>query len=318
MGVIVVTGAGGFLGRHSVFAARRRGHEVRAMLRSEIPLPEGWTGDKGITTVACNLACDDIAPVLAGADAVIHTAAALTGGEARHAVDTVAATERLAEAVAAMKPRPVLVLASSLSVYSGRAPGRVVDEATPLEPRPDRRDAYTRAKLAQEEIVRALGTGWLVRLGAVYGPMRLWNGHLGPRLGPVLLRIGAGGEIPLVQVRGAAEALVLAAETAPAGIEVVNVVDDDLPGRARFLRALGAQMPRFVIPVPYRLMAAFARFAHVLPGRKPGLLRAEVLAARMRPFAYANDRAKARLGWRAGTGFEVAMAAALKEGGHDR
>jgi nucleoside-diphosphate-sugar epimerase len=316
MGVIVVTGAGGYLGRYTVAAARARGHEVRAVLRSERPVPETWQTDAKIVSLTCDLAQGDITQVLTGADAVIHAAASLTGDEAMHAVDTIAATERLVEAIAAADPRPQAVLASSLSVYSGLGPKRLVDEATPLESSPVRRDAYTRAKLAQEEIFRQAGNCWLVRLGAIYGPGRLWNGHLGPRLGPLLIRIGNGGEIPLVQVARAAEALILAAETRPNGPEPVNVVDDELPDRARFLKALGAARPRFSLPIPYGFMVFLARLAALLPGRKPGLLRLEVLAARMRPQRYTNKRAKDRLRWQAGTGFEAAMKAALREDGH--
>ena len=168
----------------------------------------------------CGRTCcqDDLGPAFAGVDAVIHAAAAMSGDEARMQRDTVTATEKTMQAVAKAKVARV-VLVSSLSVYGTGAlrAGALVDEDTPLERCPALRDAYCRAKLAQEiaalDGARASGTDLcILRAGAVWGPGRLWNAHLGLALGPVLLRLGKDGQIPLIHVETCAEALVRAAE----------------------------------------------------------------------------------------------------------
>ena len=317
---LAVTGAAGFLGRRVVALARQRGHDVRAFARGAVP--EGWSGDGGIAVHRLDLAgpaadlAGTLAGALAGADAAIHLAASLAGDEAAMRRDGEAATRALLAAMG-LAGVPRLVLASSLSVYAAGPPGGAIDEGSALEPRPDRRDAYARAKLAQEAVVReavvreaGLPQAWVLRIGALFGPGRTWNAHLGPRLGPVLLRLGAG-PLPVAWVEHAALACLLAAETRADGVEAVDVVDDDLPDARRFLAALGARAP-LAIPLPWRAFDAVAGLAGGLPGM-PGLLRRPVLRARMMPRAWPNARLRDRLGWRPVHGFEAAMALSLGE-----
>lgn len=298
--LILITGAAGYLGGAVARAALARGHAVRAVVRS-------GTAPDGVETVRNDLA-DLPAAAFEGVASVIHCAASLSGDAAAQARDTVAATDRLT-GLAARARVARMVLAGSMAVYSGALPpGSTVTEDSPLEPFPEGRDAYLRARLAQEAAARAhrgaMGL-WILRLGAVWGPGRLWNAHLGIPLGPVLIRIGAGGEVPLVHVDHAALAMVLAAETAPDGVEVLNILDDDRPDRRSYVAALrrGGGWPRIVLPLPLGLFGAAARLG--LPG--PGLLRGPTLAARMRPLRYANAAARARLGWQPRHGFAEAM-----------
>lgn len=152
-----------------------------------------------------------------------------------------------------------------------------------------------------------------MRIGAIFGPGRLWNGHIGVSKGPAVLRLGGGGEIPLSYVAHAAAALVLAAETQAGGVEIVNVVDEDRPDRMRYLRALKqGGWPKLVIPAPWRLFAGLGSALSYWHGR-PGLLRGPVLRARMMPLRYSNARLKTRLGWTPALSFEQAMARSLLE-----
>lgn len=291
---ILVTGAGGFLGRAVVDEVLARGHRVRAVARRDLPV---WNGDR-VENVAADLGHAQLDPILRDTRVVIHCAARMEGNDAAQMRDTIRPTRRLLEAAAAMDSPPLFVLVSSMSVYgqSHLAPGSLVTEETALEPRPERRDAYARAKLTQEADLAQSGLqSWILRIGAVYGPGRLWNGHLGVAKGPVLFRTARDGEIPLVEVQSAARAIALAAERAPEPPRhILNIVDSNLPDRAAYLAAMaGGRWPRLIIPVPWTLLD---RVGRITGG--PGLLRPEALRARMMPLRYGNQRAHTVLGWR--------------------
>ncbi len=290
--MILVTGAGGFLGREVVAAALARGHAVRAVLRRSADLPEGAEG------AVADLARDDLGPMMQGVDVVIHCAASLTNPK-----DTETATARLIEAAGDRR----FVLVSSMSVYGPQAPFSAIDEASPLEPRPEKRDAYCRMKLAQEAQLRAARpSAWIARPGVIYGPHRLWNAHLGASLGPLLLRAAGGGVIPLVHVQDCAQALIRMAEAEPEGVEVLNIVAGDLPGRRAFLAALD-HGPRVQLPVHWRLWDLLAALLGPIPVKLPGLLRRPVVRARLMPLSYPNERLQRRLGWRQEISFEAGM-----------
>ena len=313
---ILVTGAGGFLGRAVVDAAVERGHLVRAVARRDLPV---WNCDR-VENVAADLGTANIAPLLRGIDVVVHAAGRMNGDDADQRRETVDPTRRLLTACSAIDRPPLVVLVSSLSVYGHAtlAPWAELDETCPIEPHPDRRDAYTRARLAQERALHDSALpSWTLRVGAIYGPGRLWNGHLGVARGPVLIRTAKDGEIPLIHVESCARAITLAAETAPpapgrtsggGGGPVLNLVDDALPDRRAYLAQLiRAGWPRVVIPVPWRWLDQIGR---IVSG--PGLLRPETLRARMMPLRYSNARARARLGWTPQDQHAARIAQALK------
>jgi nucleoside-diphosphate-sugar epimerase len=192
---------------------------------------------------------------------------------------------------------PRVVLASSIAVYDADASG-VVTEATPLEAAPARRDAYARAKIAQEGMLRDSGLRHtILRPGAIIGPGRVWNPHLGPVIGGVLMLMERHGEVPLVSLTDCARAFVLAAEMPGEG-RALNILGRDRPTRARFVATLRqAGWPRHVLRLNWRLLLPLAWCLVPLGDRVPGLLRPAVLRARMRPVRYDIAAAKAALGW---------------------
>lgn len=307
---LLISGAGGFIGRHVVDAARLAGHRVAALVRDPNTVPESWASDAGITVVELDLLAPDaqgrLAGLMVGAEAIIHAAAVMSGNPAHQIRDTVGATDTVLAALKACKaPSPRLVLVSSLSVYDGQplAENAVLTEASPLEASPMERDAYCQAKLIQEanasKAANAQGFElWILRPGAVFGAGRLWNGHLGYPLGPVLIQMEHVGDVPVSFVQHAANALVLAATTSANGIEILNVIDDDLPDRAAYVEALRrGGWPRVVLPLNWRLLTAIGSILHKVPGlgsKLPGLLSPATLHARMKPFRYDNARLHAR------------------------
>ena len=80
----------------------------------------------------------------------------MKGGWPEHLGATVVGTQNVIDACRRHDVRQ-LVHISSMSVvdWAGAAGGGPVDETTPLEPRPEERGAYTRAKLEAERLVSA-------------------------------------------------------------------------------------------------------------------------------------------------------------------
>lgn len=320
---VLITGAGGFIGRHCVEAARGRGHSVIAIVRSKTSIQDDWENDPSIEVVVADLAVSgsqtELLSAVSRAKAVIHTAASLSGDDATQSRDTVMATAHLIKVMSQIpRPQRHLVLVSSLSVYGADqlSENAFMDEHSPIEKNPDLRDAYCRSKLAQEAVsIKAANAEkldlFVMRVGAVFGPGRLWNGHLGYALGPLLLRFGATGEVPVTYVEHCAKALVLAAETPLSGVEVINVVDDILPDRTTYINVLRRTgWPRFIVPISWRILAGIGATCSLIPSiskKLPGLLRPTVLRSRMMPLRYDNSKLKSRLEWQADMSFDAAF-----------
>ncbi|MGA2233184.1 MAG: NAD(P)H-binding protein, partial [Tepidisphaeraceae bacterium] len=100
---LLVTGAGGFLGRHVVAEALRRGHVVRAMIRPASVVPQG---QPNLEVVKADLRSSrGLAEIVRGCDAVLHLAAATSGDLYAQLSGTVVATENLLTAMAAANVR---------------------------------------------------------------------------------------------------------------------------------------------------------------------------------------------------------------------
>lgn len=318
---LLITGATGGLGREVVRQCLLAGHQLSVILRDSALCPMEWQIDQRITVIESDL---NKLTTLPQVDVLLHLAASMSGYAAVQQKDTVEATQTLMQAVMRSDAPPAIVLAGSMSVYSAMelSAGDVVDESRALEDQPQLRDAYCQAKLAQEQICRDAAAAMkvplqILRIGAIWGPGRLWNAHLGVSLGPIFLRLENRGEVPLSHIRHAAQALRLAAEAAARGrSDVINVVDSDLSDRATYLaqhRRTG--WPRLVLPFPWKVLAFLARLTG---SRLPfGLLKLPTIRYRMLPLRYANTRLTERLEWRPEAGFQALMDEALQEAGDD-
>ena len=192
-------------------------------------------------------------------DAVIHLAAAKSGDFATQFAGTVLSTENL---LAALVGSPVrrLVAVSTFSVYdySNLPAGSVIDEQTPIDLHPQKRDEYAQTKLIQERLYReemARREVVILRPGMIYGRDNLWHALLGAELGPLFLRIGSRATLPMTYVENCAEAIVAAVDAEGVAGLTLNIVDDPLPTQAEFVAALGKQMELpSSIPVPWPVM----------------------------------------------------------------
>src|SRR5262249_54849308 len=123
---------------------------------------------------------------------------------------------------------------SSFSVYTNRnkPAGRLLDESCPVELYPeDRGDAYTFAKVKQDELVVDYARKYnlpyvIVRPGYVYGP---GNEAITNRVGigtfGLFLHLGGRNPIPFTYVDNCADAIALAGLRPGIEGEVFNVVD---------------------------------------------------------------------------------------------
>lgn len=326
--MLMVTGATGFLGRIIVEMAVGAGHPVRALARTEEAIETApWKQLPDVNAVTIDLAGpkahEALRTALAGVDCVVHAAVA-SGDDDAHESGTVTPTAMLIAAISEQVTPPRLVLISSLSVYNyaSMPEGCQIDETTPLEPEPEMRDAYCRAKLAQEAIARraAQRAGLRVvvlRPGAIVGHGRLHTPRLGFGVGPLLVMPGGTAPLPLISVEDCA-ALVLRATRSRAGpsdvpitsghgsFEAVNLVGHEQPSQIEYARFLASRgWPRAILRAPLRLTRlpaqAFWIVGLLLPNlvlRLPGVLRLESFDARFKALRYSTARAEDRLGFR--------------------
>jgi len=307
---VLITGAGGFLGRATVAAALAAGHEVIAMHRPASPIAPD-DAEPRLRWISGDLRQPgDWRSEIADVEGVIHCAAAASGDLATQLAGTVLATENLLAVLPAGVRR--LVQVSSFSVYDFDDPGffGTLSEDTAVESRPSRRDAYTQTKLIQERLVRQYAADHRIPLvvarpGAIYGPGKTWDYGRGLRVGRFDLVFAPLSRMRLIHVDNCADALV-AALTVPLESELtVNLVDAEQPTHWRFrrlARRAGAATGTGV-PVPYAFVLALgwaARLASVLffrsRARLPELLDPPRQRVRWRPLRYSRQRAQSALG----------------------
>jgi predicted dehydrogenase/nucleoside-diphosphate-sugar epimerase len=306
----LVTGATGQLGTRLVEHLVTRGHRVRALCRR--PPTNGPLCDRLVDIVLGDLG--DAAAVdaaVAGVAVVYHAGAAMRGPWAEHARGTVAGTRHVVRS-ALRHDVTRLVYVGSLSVLDwGALDGVEVTEAAPLEPRPEARGYYTRAKLLAEQhvlaSVREHGlAAVIVRPGILVGPD-------GPGLdaldaivvGRHLVLLGAvTGAPPLTDLDDAA-ALIVRAGYDPAlerGTIVHVVGSQAATARAlarRLASARGLRLFRVPAPVLPAGAAAVAALARAL-GRETPITPYRVRAAGAR-LRFDCTRARTALGWAVGT-----------------
>lgn len=323
---VLVTGASGFLGTAVVDRVRAAGHAVVAMVRPAATLEGAPWDDPAVTIVRGDLRERGAwREAIGGVDAVVHLAAAASGDLSAQFQGTVLGTEHLLEALDRSAVRRFVHI-SSFSVYDFAAlpAGTLLDENTPLERRPERRDAYTTTKLVQEQLVREAFSDRpdalvVVRPGAIFGPGKHWDHGLALTLGTRLgVLFAPRSTMRLTSVGNCADAIAAALVSPRAGGTTVNIVDDVLPSHREFLRmcrSQGAEVPT-TVAVPWWMVAAIGRLTDWIDRRLcggrahlPEFLDRTRQQARWKPLAYTNDRARAVLGWSPGTTLGQAVAA---------
>jgi nucleoside-diphosphate-sugar epimerase len=146
---VVVTGASGNVGTSvlAALAAEPRVAEIVGIARRlpEVEMPK-------VQWVGADVVEDDLEPIFAGADAVVHLAWAIQPGRDEAVTEriNVEGSRRVFEATAATKV-PALVHASSVGAYSPGPKQRQVDESWPVEG--IKTSFYSRHKAACESLL---------------------------------------------------------------------------------------------------------------------------------------------------------------------
>jgi nucleoside-diphosphate-sugar epimerase/glycosyltransferase involved in cell wall biosynthesis len=327
----LVTGATGFLGAAVVERLLVRGvGRIRCLARPSSDTTRLETlaskyRDRRVDVVVGNLlSAADIRRALVDVETVYHLASGMRGAPAGIFMDTVVASKRLLDGIAGSQVRR-LVLVSSLSVY-GLADTPVdclVDEETSLEPRPERRDPYSYAKLRQELLVQehAARAGVelvILRPGTLYGPGGpAFSPRVGLALAGWLLQFGGNNVLPLSHVENCAEAVALAGMSGRFPVGAYNVVDDDLPTVNEYVRRYKKEVRRIrSIRVPFfatMLLSKWAEHWHVSSrGQIPRLLTPYRTKTIWRGHRFDNGKLR-RAGWTPVVSTGAGLAAAFDD-----
>ncbi len=311
-----VTGATGFLGRRLVRSLLEEDdlivrclvressntdalfENVPVIDRDRIEIHRGDLNDKRF-----------VSEHFANSDVVYHLAAALGGSASTMFLNTVIPTRQLLETAANVNVGQ-FVLISSMGVYGTQTVKRwgTLDESTPVDPMPEKRDPYTFSKVRQEAIARELSESLglslvIVRPGVIYGPGRsVVTSRVGLPVGPIVIRMGGGQQLPYTFVENCAEGIKLAGLTPDMSGEVFNLVDDDLPTGKRILQLMKQQGQRIqTLWIPRGAIGPLSRvyewYSNWSEGQLPPVLTRYKCEAMWKPLRYSNAKAKHKLNW---------------------
>lgn len=311
---VLLTGAGGFLGRCVAASLLEQGvgnlrlHYRKEPVRGQVEeLRRGYPGAR-IETASANL-LHASAPVTMceGVDLLVHAAAGMRGSAADMFANTVVGTRNLLEAAAAAGVGRVALI-SSFSVYrtAGLASRALHDESLEVEPVGVEKGAYAYAKTRQEHLLTEYRERFgfetvVIRPGVIYGPGGgAFSSRVGIRAMGLFFNLGRNATLPLTYVENCADAAASAALRGVSG-RAYNVVDDDLPTCSEYLMAWQRRIGRErVVPVPYWLFAlgsrCLVRYHRVSKGQLPAVFTPYVVQSMYRDLRYSNAALKS-LGW---------------------
>lgn len=284
---VLVTGAGGFVGRHLVARLTAQGDEVVVVPRQWFAAPDAEGGARGTAPGEWP-----------GCDALVHLAGIIPRKNAADDAEidriNVEGTRRIAAAaVDAGIPRVIFLSTASVLGAGGEHP---LTESDPVDPK----NSYARSKArAEDAFWQALGRGSVA--GVVLRPTPIFGrgGH-GPvallsklaRL-PVPLPLAmVGGARSIVSIDSVLDIIGLCLTRGSAG---TFLLADDEPLRAGdIVEAVrqGLQRSPMLYPFPHRLLAMAAGMAG----------RAAQWEAMTRPFVVRTERIKRETGWQPGPG----------------
>lgn len=313
---ILVTGANGFLGSALVERLLVHGEvDLRCFVRQQI-MPSriaGWAErfpSARVEIFVGDLRSREVTQsALIDVNVVYHLAAGIGGSAADMFLDTVVGSKNLLEGLHSNRSARV-ILVSTFGVYgaAGLPAGAMIDETTPLENCPDRRDLYSHTKLRQELLFREYRDKYgfplvVLRPGVIYGPGgRAMSTRVGIPLPGLFLFMGRNNLLPLTYVDNCAEAIVIAGGNAGDEGEAYNVVDDDAPTAKEFFRLYRQHVDRIkYLALPYcatqLLSTLIERYNRHSKGQLPAILTPYKSAYLWKGNTFDNRKLKG-IGWK--------------------
>jgi nucleoside-diphosphate-sugar epimerase len=299
---VLITGATGFVGSHTVEAFARRGCRIRAVVRRTSRIDHlASLGAEAVTAPLDD--ADALREAVRGASAVVHLAA-LTRAENEAAFDRVnrEATSLLASvAVEAGVER--LVYLSSLAAVGPATRDRPVCRDTAARPL----TAYGRSKLAGERAWREIGgpAATILRAPAVYGPRDrdVYHFFRMARFGILPVPTGVERWLQMVHVADLAESVAAAAlaESAHGVYHIAESRAYTWKEMCRLVAAAVGSRARFV-PVPPAVIAAAGAFSETASRivRRPGIFDRDKAREMLAPgWLCETEAAAADFGFRA-------------------
>jgi 2-alkyl-3-oxoalkanoate reductase len=296
----LVTGASGSLGKATVKRLLADGHKIRVFVRR---IPE--KAIDGVEYCFGNLG-DPVAVdrAVKAAERVIHVGAAMKGGWPEHKGGTVVGTQNVIDACKKYGVKQ-LVHISSMSVvdWAGSSGNGPVSEGSNLEPRPDERGAYTRAKLEAEKLVADAAAAGLpaviLRPGQIFGGgIPLINGAIARNAGGRWLVLGDGKlELPLVYIDDVVDAIMDSVKQNLSHGEVIQIIDPEHLTQEDVLGLAGSTKP--ILRVPRAIVFALGKLSEYPLGAlgRQSPVAVYRLKSAMARLHYESDRARSLLGW---------------------
>ena len=309
---VLVSGAGGFLGRYVVDRLCARNHVVRAIVRPTSPAPN-WP--RGVEIFRADLELsNNLELAFAEIDAVIHLAVATGSSEHAQIASTISGTERFLNAMGRSKVRR-LIHVSSLVVYDWAQVYGILDENSPLLDDLSDMGAYTMAKVHQERIVTTFTNdfAWhltITRPGFIWGPQRALIAGMGRHRGPLYVMFGPLNCLPLCHIINCADCHVAMLENPAAIGEIFNVIDADSVRVWRYVLEYARRtgQPGLPVPIPYWLARATARLASLASDRLkthlPSFLTPRRFESQFKPVRFSNRKLQDVLAWEPPLSFE--------------
>ncbi|MBW2108100.1 MAG: NAD-dependent epimerase/dehydratase family protein [Deltaproteobacteria bacterium] len=308
---ILITGATGFIGRNLLAYFVRRGVPVRAMVRSEQGLPEVFSNPMVEVFKGTLEDPRALRRAVSGIRVLYHLAHSIgrTWEEFRRV--NVDGTLGLAEAAKTEGVR-YFVFTSTIAVYCyADVPGGRVDESTPIDSKPEKRNLYARSKIHLEHLLleqhRSHGLPLvLFRPGIVVGQGGSpYHSGVGQWSRDNVCAYWGDGRnaLPFVLVEDVCDALARVVEIEGLEGEVFNLVGDVRLSAREYVRHLRRISNRNITAFPYPMNLCFASecfktaIKALTGAHKDSLLSYRDLANRSILAAFDNRKAKEKLGW---------------------
>jgi nucleoside-diphosphate-sugar epimerase len=314
---ILVTGAGGFIGKKVVEKLIDAGYQkIRCFIRQGKDITTFYNMAQGNNKTELEvfqgnlLNKDDCLAAVEDVNIVIHLAMKSDKSFSNTYLNTVVATKNLLDAMSPSRIKR-FVNVSSFAVYStiNLKKGDVLDECCDVEGDIlDRYEAYAYAKLKQDQLVHSHcenhGISYItLRPGAVYGPsQKKISGRVGIDTFGIFIQIGRENLLPLSYVDNCADSIVLAVVKKNINNEIINVVDSDLIKNKEFVKEYKKANKGFkYIYCPYSIFYGFSyaweKYAKWSYNQLPPVFNRNRCRTYHKSLRFSNDKLKNLLGW---------------------